>query len=78
MGCGEATTINRLVEMLGEIVGSPCEVTYGPPREGDIRYSVADIGRARELLGYQVQVSVEEGLRSTVGWYRAAGEESGA
>lgn len=78
VGCGEATTVNRLVEMLGEIVGSPCEVTYGPPREGDIRYSVADIGRARELLGYQVQVSVEEGLRSTVGWYRAAGEESGA
>jgi UDP-N-acetylglucosamine 4-epimerase len=36
---------------------------YDPPRKGDIRDSLADIGKARELLGFTPEVGVEDGLR---------------
>jgi nucleoside-diphosphate-sugar epimerase len=42
-----------------------------PPRQGDVRDSLADITKARTLLGYQPLVSLDEGLRRTVDWYRA-------
>ena len=43
---------------------------YGPPRAGDVKDSLADITRARTLLGYEPMVSFQEGLRQTVDWYR--------
>src|SRR5207244_1803254 len=43
---------------------------YEDPRPSDIKHSHADITRAREHLGYQPKVTFEEGLRSTIEWYR--------
>ncbi len=45
---------------------------YGPTRAGDVRDSLADITRARELLGYTPIVGLEDGLRQTVAWYMAS------
>jgi nucleoside-diphosphate-sugar epimerase len=70
IGCGERTTIRELAEMLKELTGASVGLRHGPARAGDVRHSVADIARARELLGYRVEVSVREGLRRTVAWYR--------
>ncbi len=67
---GERITLNRLYEELSAIIGSDLEPVHGPPRVGDVRHSQADITRVRELLGYESQVPVEEGLRRTVEWYR--------
>jgi nucleoside-diphosphate-sugar epimerase len=50
------------------VLGKPVERTYGPPRAGDIRASWADGSRAREVLGYEPGVGLEEGLRRTVGF----------
>ena len=50
------------------------EATYAPPRKGDVMHSRADVSKARELMGYRVLVSFEEGLRRTVEWYRNAGD----
>ena len=47
------------------------EAKYEPPRDGDIRDSQADITQAREILGYDPQVSFEEGLARTFEWYRS-------
>jgi len=46
----------------------------GPPREGDVHDSQADIYKARHLLGYEPSVAFDEGLRRTVAWYRSAGQ----
>jgi nucleoside-diphosphate-sugar epimerase len=44
----------------------------GPARDGDVRHSQADISKAARLLGYKPIVSFEDGLRTTVEWFRAS------
>ena len=71
VGTGRRFTLNQTVELLGKISGKHLEPKYEPPRDGDIRDSQADISKARECLGYDPQVSFEEGLGLTFEWYRA-------
>jgi len=72
IGCGQAMSINELAETMISLSGAQVGVTHGEARPGDIRHSVADITRAREVIGYQVVVSPEEGLRRTLEWYQRA------
>ncbi len=67
---GSRITLNETFTILRELTGYRGEAAYAPPREGDIRDSLADIGLAGELLGYQPHVDFREGLRRTVEWYR--------
>ncbi len=53
------------------LVGANVEPIYDEPRAGDVRDSQADISKARRLLGFEPRVSLEEGLRQTMNWYRA-------
>jgi UDP-glucose 4-epimerase len=69
VACGEATTLNQVVEILGGLVGRKIPVTYAPGRVGDVKHSLADIGEARARLGYVGAVSFIEGLRRSVAWY---------
>ncbi|MBI4701447.1 MAG: NAD-dependent epimerase/dehydratase family protein [Deltaproteobacteria bacterium] len=74
IGSGERVSVNRVLGELGRVLGAPPAVRHEGPRAGDIRHSVADIGRARELLGYEPAVSWQQGLGPTVeflrGWSR--------
>lgn len=70
IACGERISINQLVAILGEIIGTKIKPMYAPPRPGDVRHSLADISKAQRLLGYQVKVDLLEGLRRTVEWYK--------
>ena len=72
---GGRISLNQLFDTLQDAIGSTVEPVYGPPREGDVRDSQADITRARRLLGFEPHVTVEEGLRRTVEWYRATAGE---
>jgi UDP-N-acetylglucosamine/UDP-N-acetylgalactosamine 4-epimerase len=75
VSCGGRTTLNELFRLIrGElrefqpdVAGS--EPVYAPLREGDVRHSQADISRARQQLGYQPAVGVEEGIHRTVRWF---------
>ena len=67
---GGRVSLNSLFEVLRDVIGVDLEPLYGPPRTGDVRDSQADNTLARELLGFDAQVTVEEGLRRTVEWYR--------
>jgi UDP-glucose 4-epimerase len=71
IACGASASVVDLAHMLGEILGVPCEPAFGPPRQGDILHSLADITRARAALGYAPEVSVREGLTRTAAWYVA-------
>ena len=68
---GESVTLNRLVQLIGEITGRELIVDYAAPRPGDVRHSRADITRARTELGYEPEVDFTEGLRRTVEWHAA-------
>jgi nucleoside-diphosphate-sugar epimerase len=59
-------SVNRLAETIGSILDKQVEKAFGPPRAGDIRDSWADVTRAREVLGWEPTVGLEEGLRRTV------------
>ena len=63
---GRRISLNQLLAAIQAIVGSDVEPIHDPPRPGDVRHSLADLGRARALLGYEPRVSVEDGLRRTV------------
>ena len=66
VGCGQRTTLNQLLAMIGRIVGRDMTPTYAAPRAGDIRDSLADISRAKKELGYAPAICVEEGLRRLI------------
>ena len=67
---GTSITLNQTFAILRELTGYAGDPTYAEGRAGDIRDSLAEIGLARELLGYQPVVDFREGLRRTVDWYR--------
>jgi UDP-glucose 4-epimerase len=70
---GTRITLNETFGILRELTGYDGKPAYAQARAGDIRDSLADIGLAGELLGYEPIVDFREGLRRTVEWYRAGG-----
>jgi len=72
LATGSAITLNQTFEILCGLTGYKGKPAYAEGRAGDIRHSLADIGLARELLGYAPAVDFAEGLRRTVEWYRAS------
>ena len=62
---GERISLNRLWENLKSISGIDITATYGPPRKGDVRDSLANIDKARKLLEYNPLFSVKQGLQLT-------------
>jgi UDP-glucose 4-epimerase len=72
LATGNSITLNEVASTLRQLTGYEGEVPYGPSRAGDIRDSLADIGKAKQLLGYKPSVDFREGLRRTVEWYRCS------
>ena len=74
---GDRTTLNGLFEMIRISLAErfahlqSFKPQYRPFREGDVRFSQADIGKARSLLGYAPTHRVADGMRATVGWHVA-------
>ncbi len=76
VGRGEGTSVNDLLKTLKEITGRrDIEADYQPPRAGDVRHTLADLTRARELLGYKPRIGLPEGLRLTIEWWRRSGNK---
>ena len=71
LACGVRTSLNEAFKIISELTDYTGKPNYEPPRTGDIRDSLADIGRAKQLLGYCPTVDSREGLRRTLDWYRA-------
>jgi nucleoside-diphosphate-sugar epimerase len=70
---GDRITLNQLLAELKELIGKPdVKVDYRETRVGDVRHSLADTTRARELLGYEPTVGLREGLKRTIDWWRTS------
>ena len=72
---GAVNSLNQIAKTLQELTGVDAVPQYTEPRPGDIRHSLADVSKAAELLQFEPQISVVEGLNVTIDWYRA---QSGA
>ena len=68
VGCGERISVNRLWEAIQEATGARVEALHGPEREGDVRDSLASLDKIQRHIGYEVTVSLAEGIRGTVDW----------
>ncbi len=68
---GEQTSLNQLLETLKQLSGkTDVQAEYREPRAGDVKHSLADNRRAKEMLDYKTLVGLEEGLRLTIDWWK--------
>jgi nucleoside-diphosphate-sugar epimerase len=75
---GTRTSLNELFRHVAELTEAGVEPRYERPRPGDVRDSLADLGRARDWLDYRPAVSIREGLVETVEHFRERLEEGSA
>ncbi len=68
---GERTSINELIEILKKTAQSDLPVIYQAERAGDIKHSLADISKARELLDYDPKIDVKSGLEEVYKWFKS-------
>ena len=73
VGGGQRITVNDLIAYLREITGCTSKVAYSNKQKGDAEHTMADVGRAKEVVGYMPEVSIGEGLGRFVEWHRSDG-----
>jgi nucleoside-diphosphate-sugar epimerase len=73
VACGDRFTLLELLRHIGEIVGVDPRPVFEPPRGGDVRDSMADVARARQMLAFVPTIGFREGLERTVSHFRNAG-----
>lgn len=72
IAAGRRTSVLELAQMLARACGSDGKAPeFGPERAGDVRDSLADLSRAREMLGYEPVTSLEAGIVETMAYYRS-------
>ena len=74
LACGDSISVNEVIARINGLFGKNVEPVYTDPRPGDVRHSTADVRLATKLIGFQPQVSFEEGLKRSIDYYRALGE----
>lgn len=72
VGSGTRITINSLLKKMKALSGLTTAVSYGPPRKGDVRDSMADISRLQSAIGFQPSVQFDDGLREYMSWAKDA------
>ncbi|MBI4224028.1 MAG: GDP-mannose 4,6-dehydratase, partial [Deltaproteobacteria bacterium] len=70
IGTGRGTTIQQLLELLQGELTTGLKPRYAPKRPGEIFQSIVDNSRARNILGWQPQTSLSEGLKKTIAWQK--------
>jgi UDP-glucose 4-epimerase len=70
IACGDSTSLLDLIRLINEILGKNVKPLFHPPRSGDVKHSLADIAKAKEILGYETVVPFNEGLKRTIQWYQ--------
>ena len=70
IACGRRTSVNQLLNFLKSMMGSKVFPIYQEPRRGDVRDSLADIQKGKEILNYEPQVEIEAGLKKTVDYFQ--------
>jgi UDP-glucose 4-epimerase len=72
VGCGSRISLNDIITMLEKILGRSLTRKHTPSRAGDVRHTLADISKAKRLLGLEPRVDFEEGFRRTVDYFRGS------
>ncbi|MHC4744008.1 MAG: SDR family oxidoreductase [Planctomycetota bacterium] len=70
IACGQAVTVNAIIDMINASTGKNVKPVYTDSRPGDVKHSLADVTLAEQIIGFQAKVSFEEGLAESIDWYR--------
>jgi UDP-glucose 4-epimerase len=70
VGCGSRVSLLAIIARLEKLVGRPVVRRHTPARAGDVPHTLADVSRARALMGYEPRVDFDEGFRRTVDHFR--------
>ncbi len=70
LGSGSSITINELAEMMIKIADKNTKIKYAPERPADVKHCKANADKAKDRLGFEAKVSLEEGLEEYMQWYR--------
>jgi UDP-glucose 4-epimerase len=70
IACGQRTSLNQLLDILKGILGSKQSPVYEEPRKGDVRHSLADIRKGKEIINYGPTAGIEVGLKKTVEFFQ--------
>ncbi|MBK7455260.1 MAG: GDP-mannose 4,6-dehydratase [Anaerolineales bacterium] len=71
LGGHEVISINGLVELIEDLTGKKANVQYGPPNLADMFMNQANVTKAKELLGWNPQVNLRQGIGNLIEWYKA-------
>jgi nucleoside-diphosphate-sugar epimerase len=71
LGGDSPTVLSDIIDRISQLLGRKAKIDFQPLHRADVTATWADIGKAGKLLDWRPQVSVEEGLRRSVEWYRA-------
>ena len=70
VGCGERTSLLDVITLIEKMIGRRIERRHHPKRDGDVAHTLADVSKAKRLLGYSPLVDFSEGLRRTVEYFK--------
>lgn len=70
IACGQAVTVNEIIDMINASVGKNVKPVYTESRPGDVKHSLADITLAEKIIGFKPKVLFQEGLTRAIDWYR--------
>ena len=68
IACGNGTTLNQLISSIERELDIKANIVYTDPKPGDVKHSIADISKAKELIGYEPVIGFDDGLAETVKW----------
>jgi UDP-glucuronate 4-epimerase len=71
LGGHESVSMNNLIQMLEEAIGRKAVIEVGPADKADMLASWADVTKAGEMLGWEPNVGLKQGIAKTVAWYKA-------
>ncbi len=70
LGESRTTTLLELIRLIEKALGKEARIEQHPMQPGDVPVTYADISKARNMVGYNPQYSMEEGITKMVEWYR--------
>ena len=70
LGSGKGTSIIKIAESIQKLMRGKNKIIVKENRTGEVIKFIADISRAKEKLGYEPQITIEEGLKKTIQWYQ--------
>lgn len=70
IACGKSTTLLDLASTVENLIGRSVEISFDAERSGDVKHSLADISKAKRLLGYKPEVNFKQGLKGAFKYYK--------